>query len=37
MGAVSPVDFLDENLKNKIRNQIIEPTINGLIKKKLNM
>ncbi len=32
MGSISPVNFLDENLKNKIKTQIIEPTVNGLIK-----
>ena len=36
MGSVSPVDFLDKDLKNKIDQQIIKPTINGLIKEKIN-
>ena len=36
MGSISPVDFLDENLKTKIKKQIIEPTINGLISEKIN-
>ena len=36
MGSVSPVDFLDENLKTKIKKEIIEPTINGLISEKIN-
>jgi len=36
MGSVSPVDFLDDNLKNKIKNEIVEPTINGLINEKIN-
>jgi phosphoribosylamine--glycine ligase len=36
MGSVSPVDFLDENLKTKIKEQIIEPTIHGLISEKIN-
>ncbi len=36
MGSISPVDFLDENLKNKIKKDIIEPTINGLISEKIN-
>ena len=36
MGSISPVDFLDENLKTKIKEQIIEPTINGLISEKIN-
>ncbi len=36
MGSISPVDFLDENLKTKIKEQIIEPTIHGLISEKIN-
>ena len=36
MGSVSPVDFLDENLKTKIKEQIIEPTIQGLISEKID-
>ncbi len=36
MGAISPVDFLDDKLKNKIKKDIIEPTINGLINEKIN-
>ncbi len=36
MGSISPVDFLNENLKNKIKKDIIEPTINGLISEKIN-
>jgi phosphoribosylamine--glycine ligase len=36
MGSVSPVDFLNDDLKNKITNEIIEPTINGLINEKIN-
>ncbi len=36
MGSVSPVNFLDEELKNKIEKEIIKPTINGLIKEKIN-
>ena len=35
MGSISPVDFLDENLKTKIKEQIIEPTIHGLISEKI--
>ena len=36
MGSVSPVDFLNDDLKSKIKNEIIEPTINGLINEKIN-
>ena len=36
MGAVSPVDFIDDKLKNKIKKQIVEPTINGLINENIN-
>ena len=36
MGSVSPVNFLDKDLKNKIDQQIIKPTINGLIKERIN-
>ena len=36
MGSISPVDFLDENLKTKIKEEIIEPTINGLISEKID-
>ena len=36
MGSISPVDFLDKNLKNKIKKDIIEPTINGLISENIN-
>jgi len=36
MGSVSPVDFLNDELKSKITNEIIEPTINGLINEKIN-
>ena len=35
MGSISPVDFIDENLKTKIKDQIIEPTIKGLISEKI--
>ncbi|MGZ5281353.1 MAG: phosphoribosylamine--glycine ligase, partial [Bacteroidia bacterium] len=30
MGAVSPVPFADKTFMNKVKNQIIEPTIKGL-------
>ena len=36
MGSVSPVDFLNDDLKSKIKKEIIEPTINGLINEKIN-
>ena len=36
MGSISPVNFLDKELKNKIEQEIIKPTINGLIKEKIN-
>ena len=36
MGSVSPVDFLNDDLKSKITNEIIEPTINGLINENIN-
>lgn len=32
MGAVSPVPFVDEALMTKIEEQIVKPTINGLVK-----
>lgn len=36
MGAVSPIPFFNEELKSKVINTIIEPTINGLKKDGLN-
>ena len=36
MGSISPVNFLDKELKNKIEQEIIKPTINGLLKEKIN-
>ena len=36
MGSVSPVDFLNDDLKSKITNEIIEPTVKGLINEKIN-
>ena len=36
MGAVSPVPILTDELKQKIIDQIVEPTINGLQKDSLN-
>lgn len=36
MGAVSPVSFVDEVFMEKVREQIIEPTIEGLQKEKID-
>ena len=36
MGSISPVRFLTEDLKNKIENEIIKPTVNGLIEEKID-
>ena len=36
MGSVSPVNFLDETFKNKIKKEVIDPTINGLISENIN-
>jgi len=36
MGAVSPVPFLDEALLQKVENQIIAPTINGIASENFN-
>lgn len=36
MGAISPVPFADSDFKNKIEEQIIKPTINGLQKDNLS-
>ena len=36
MGAISPVPFVDQKLYQKIDNQIIQPTINGLKKDKID-
>jgi phosphoribosylamine--glycine ligase len=35
MGAVSPVPFLDHDLMNKIKSRIIEPTLKGLKKERI--
>jgi phosphoribosylamine--glycine ligase len=36
MGAVSPVPFFDETLRQKIIKTIVQPTVNGLHKEKLD-
>jgi phosphoribosylamine---glycine ligase len=36
MGAVSPVPFADETFLEKVRLKVVEPTINGLQKEKLD-
>ena len=36
MGAVSPVPFVDKAMMKKVKNQIIEPTVNGLANDKID-
>ena len=36
MGSISPVSFIDEGLDHKIHEKVIKPTINGIIKEKIN-
>ena len=36
MGSVTPVPFVDKEFENKIENKIVIPTINGIIKDKLD-
>ena len=35
MGAISPVPFVDDALMTKIEEQIVKPTINGLVKENI--
>ncbi len=36
MGSISPVPFVDEAFEQKVKTQIIEPTIQGLAKEKIH-
>tara|TARA_B100000242_G_C43054446_1_gene493110 strand:- start:5160 stop:6428 length:1269 start_codon:yes stop_codon:yes gene_type:complete len=36
MGSISPVSFIDEGLDHKIHQKVIKPTIDGIIKEKIN-
>ena len=36
MGSISPVPFVDKEFESKIENKIVIPTINGIIKDKLD-
>ena len=36
MGSISPVSFIDAGLDHKIHQKVIKPTINGIIKEKIN-
>ena len=36
MGAVSPVDFVDEEFMKKVKKNIVERTINGISSEKIN-
>jgi phosphoribosylamine--glycine ligase len=36
MGAVSPVPFADDDFMNKVEEQVIKPTINGIYKEQIN-
>lgn len=36
MGAISPVPFVDDALMEKIENEIVKPTINGLIEEEID-
>ena len=36
MGAISPVPFADKVFMNKVKDRVIEPTVKGLIKEKID-
>lgn len=36
MGAVSPVPFMNAQLKERIKNRVVEPSVNGLNKEKID-
>ena len=36
MGAISPVSFVDDAMMKKVINKVVEPTINGIAKEKIN-
>lgn len=36
MGAVSPVPFMNTQLKERIKNRVVEPSVNGLNKEKID-
>ncbi|MFT7085722.1 MAG: phosphoribosylamine--glycine ligase [Vicingaceae bacterium] len=36
MGAVSPVPFMNDQLKERIKNRVVEPSVNGLNKEKID-
>tara|TARA_B110000046_G_scaffold49092_1_gene54633 strand:- start:21817 stop:23097 length:1281 start_codon:yes stop_codon:yes gene_type:complete len=36
MGAVSPVPFMNDQLRERIKNRVVEPSVNGLNKEKID-
>ena len=36
MGAVSPVPFMNDELRERIKNKVVEPSVNGLKKEKID-